>query len=333
MKKATLLFCIIALATACEKTIKKEENSNREEATIHDVELSLEQITEPDFNIENIPVSNTNIGTFPFINLPEGLEARKGAIQNKFDVCFFPINGTMTAFEGKLYKADVTAIQGESFSQSYFERSMQDYLKSIGAVKIYDGEITKEEYERYSKQDPNKGGSGDMGYWNQRIQFYMIRTKENGNVFIQFTSDNAGARLNILQEEALKQTITKITADEISKDLTEKGKVVLYINFDIDDAKITADGQEIVKQIAKALQENKNLKVSIEGHTDNSGEALYNKKLSQNRADAVLQKLVSEGIANKRLMSKGFGSEKPLTANDTEENKSKNRRVELIRIN
>lgn len=336
MKKTVLILGLSALIISCNQANKQQENneSNAVETSVEANEGKTEEAnSSAEFNIEDIAFSTTDIGDFPFINLPKGLEARKGAIQKNFDVCFFPINGVMTPFEGKLYKANVTAVQGEEYSQRYFEKSMEDYLLSVGAVKVFDGEITKEEFERYNKQDPNKGGSGDMGYWNQNMKFYVIRSQEKGNIYIQFTSNNAGGTLNVLQEEAFQQTITKVTADDIAKDLTEKGKSILYINFDVDKANITTEGKEVVTQIAEALQNDKSLKIAIEGHTDNTGDASHNKKLSNERANAVMNDLISNGIDKSRVTAKGFGAEKPLVANDSEENKAKNRRVELVRTN
>ena len=336
MKKTVLILGLSALIISCNQVNKQQENneSNAVETSVEANEGKTEEAnSSAEFNIEDIAFSTTDIGDFPFINLPKGLEARKGAIQKNFDVCFFPINGVMTPFEGKLYKANVTAVRGEEYSQRYFEKSMEDYLLSVGAVKVFDGEITKEEFERYNKQDPNKGGSGDMGYWDQNMKFYVIRSQEKGNIYIQFTSNNAGGTLNVLQEEAFQQTITKVTADDIAKDLTEKGKSILYINFDVDKANITTEGKEVVTQIAEALQNDKSLKIAIEGHTDNTGDASHNKKLSNERANAVMNDLIANGIDKSRVTAKGYGAENPLVANDSEENKAKNRRVELVRTN
>ncbi|MBB1137949.1 OmpA family protein [Myroides sp. C8-3] len=333
MKKTALIFGLSALIVSCNQSAKQQEGTeDSTEVTVEANEVKTEEANPAaDFNIEDVAFSTADIGDFPFINLPEGLEAHKGAIERKFDICFFPINGVMTPFEGKLYKANVGAVRGEEYSQRYFEKSMEDYLLSVGAVKVFDGEITKEEYERYNEQDPNKGGSGDMGYWNQNIKFFVIRSKEKGNIYIQFTSNNAGGKLNIVQEEAFKQTITKVSADDIAKDLTEKGKSILYINFDVDKSNITAEGKEVVTQIAEALQKDKNLNISIEGHTDNTGDAVHNKKLSNDRANSVMNVLITGGIDKARLSAIGFGSEKPLVINNSDENKAKNRRVELVK--
>lgn len=335
MKKTALIFGLSALIVSCNQSVKQQEGTeDSTEVTVEANEVKTEEAnTATDFNIEDIAFSTADIGDFPFINLPEGLRSMNKPLERKFDVCFFPINGVMTPFEGRLYKIYVTNERGEEYSQRYFEKSMEDYLLSVGAVKVFDGEITREEYDRYHKQDPNKGNDGDIGYGGEEIKFYVIRSKDKGNIYVQFNSNNAGGKLNILQEEAFKQTITKVTADEIVKDLTEKGKSILYINFDVDKSNITTDGKEVVTQIAEALKKDNSLQISIEGHTDNSGNAEHNKKLSDARANSVLNALVTDGIDKARLTAKGFGAEKPLAANDSEENKAKNRRVELVKVN
>lgn len=335
MKKTILLLALGTIILSCNK--KTNENQNSEVSGEQKEQTSSNDHANNDlkksFNIEDIPYSNADLGSFPFFTLPEGLTEQNKPLQKKFDVCFFPVNGVMTSFEGKLYKTNVTAKPGEEFSQRYFEKSIEDYLNSIGAVKVFDGEITKEEYDRYNKKDTNKGNEGDIGYTDEQIKFYVIRSKSKGNIYVQFSSNNAAGKLNILQEEVFQQTIKKVTADDIAKDLTEKGKSILYINFDVDKATISTDGKEVVNEIAQALKKNTALKIAIEGHTDNTGDAAHNKKLSNDRANAVLSTLIAQGIDKSRLSAKGFGAERPLVANDSEDNKSKNRRVELVKIN
>lgn len=326
------LFSVAIAATLIVSCNNKTEEKKTNNVAVDTNQNKENTIAGNGFDINEIPFSTADIGDFPFINLPQGLQEMNKPLVKEFDICFFPINGVMTPFEGKLYKTFVSPKEGEEFSQHFFEKSMADYLQSIGAVKVFDGEITKEEYERYNKQDPNKGGEGDMGYAGQNMKFWVLRTKDKGNVYIQYLSNNAGASLNVLQEANFKQTITKVTADDIANDLTKNGKSILYINFDVDQAKIAQEGDEIVTEIANALKKDNALKISIEGHTDNSGDAKHNKKLSNDRANAVMQKLITLGIDKTRLSAIGYGAEKPLVANDTEENKAKNRRVELVKV-
>ena len=69
----------------------------------------------------------------------------------------------------------------------------------------------------------------------------------------------------------------------------------------------------------------------MQGHTDDRGSASYNKKLSGRRANAVKIYLVSHGIAPSRLASNGYGFERPLVANDSDQNRALNRRVQFLR--
>lgn len=90
-----------------------------------------------------------------------------------------------------------------------------------------------------------------------------------------------------------------------------------------DDAKATLDG------VAKAINEQPNLSVEIGGHTDNVGNAAFNQKLSEQRAESVRQYLISKGVSPGRLKSHGYGSSQPVASNDSAAGRAENRRVEF----
>jgi outer membrane protein OmpA-like peptidoglycan-associated protein len=114
--------------------------------------------------------------------------------------------------------------------------------------------------------------------------------------------------------------------------LDKDGHVALYINFDVDKATIRPDSEPIVAEIVKLLEANPDLKIRIEGHTDNTGADDHNQTLSKNRAASVYGALLTKGIAQDRLQSAGFGAAKPIADNTTEEGKAKNRRVEIVKL-
>ncbi|HYA62925.1 MAG TPA: OmpA family protein, partial [Candidatus Sulfotelmatobacter sp.] len=116
------------------------------------------------------------------------------------------------------------------------------------------------------------------------------------------------------------------TADSLKADLEKYGRAVLYINFDFNKATIRPDGKPIVAQVLKLMKDNPELKLAINGHTDNIGSASYNLKLSEERAKAVVDALVTSGISRSRLASAGFGPNQPIADNDTEKGRAKNRR-------
>ena len=134
--------------------------------------------------------------------------------------------------------------------------------------------------------------------------------------------------LTIVEKADVKQ---EITANDMLNALNTTGKAVLYINFDTGESTIRDESKPIVDQIILLLKSNAGINISIEGHTDSQGDNASNLTLSENRARAVMNAIVTGGIDSNRLISKGFGEDKPIADNATEEGRAKNRRVELIK--
>jgi OmpA-OmpF porin, OOP family len=115
-------------------------------------------------------------------------------------------------------------------------------------------------------------------------------------------------------------------------EIVEKGRTTLEVLFDFDKSTIKGNYSRDIDALADVMRKYEDLNVTIEGHTDNlnrSKNPNYNKKLSQRRADAVKKYLVEKsGIDARRLTAIGFGAEKPIASNETEEGRQKNRRVE-----
>lgn len=150
-----------------------------------------------------------------------------------------------------------------------------------------------------------------------------VKIDENGND----NSDNYV--LTILEIEAMKQ---EVTSDDILKALNTDGHIALYINFGTGKSDIKSESQKIIDEIAEMLKSNPTLKISIEGHTDNVGNSQSNQTLSENRAKAVMNAIISKGNDKTRLLSKGWGQTKPIEDNKTEDGKAKNRRVEIVKL-
>lgn len=113
--------------------------------------------------------------------------------------------------------------------------------------------------------------------------------------------------------------------------LEEDVSVSLNVNFATNSADVINDSVDDIKEVAEFLRSYPETTVVIEGHTDSSGAAAYNKVLSQRRAEAVVKILVEQlGVANSRVTAVGYGQERPLVANDTAANKAKNRRVTAV---
>ncbi|RJP62735.1 MAG: OmpA family protein [Ignavibacteriales bacterium] len=114
--------------------------------------------------------------------------------------------------------------------------------------------------------------------------------------------------------------------------LTEGKIVTTGIKFDVNKATIKPESMGVINDIFNLLKENADLKFSVEGHTDSDGNEEFNLKLSEERAVAVVNKLVEMGVSASRLKAKGWGESKPLVENSTPEGKANNRRVEFIKF-
>ena len=111
--------------------------------------------------------------------------------------------------------------------------------------------------------------------------------------------------------------------------IIEKGRQTLNVEFDFDKSTIKKGYDKDINDLAKVMKDYPDLNVVIEGHTDNVGTAAYNKKLSQRRAEAVKQYMVEQdGINANRITAEGFGFDRPIASNDTDEGRQQNRRVE-----
>ncbi len=108
-------------------------------------------------------------------------------------------------------------------------------------------------------------------------------------------------------------------------------KMVLEgVNFDYDKATLRPEDIAIIDRDAATLDKWGNVNIEVAGHTDDRGSDEYNLNLSQQRAEAVRNYLISKGVAADRLTAKGYGESQPVAGNDTDEGRLKNRRVELV---
>lgn len=112
-----------------------------------------------------------------------------------------------------------------------------------------------------------------------------------------------------------------------SKDIVLEG-----VTFATGRATLTGESSTILDRVAEALVANPDVRVEVQGHTDNTGSVAGNNRISQARADAVRQYLISKGVAANRLTARGYGPSRPRADNRTAEGRAENRRVELERI-
>ena len=173
---------------------------------------------------------------------------------------------------------------------------------------------------------------GTTPYEDQRYTVVKV-TKDGKEVWAQVdTAWGRGYYLTIVEKQAMAQEVVA-SAALFQSGLKASGHVeVPGIYFDTGKSELKPESDAAVEEIAKLLKADPALKVYVVGHTDNVASLDLNTKLSQARAEAVVQALVSKhGIAAARLIGRGAGPLAPVASNDTDDGRAKNRRVELVK--
>ena len=188
-------------------------------------------------------------------------------------------------------------------------RNYQNAARSVGGQVLYDsGDATTIRLNKNGKET-----------W-----LSIHTSNEASGMFITMT---------IIEKQAMQQDVT-IDAAAMASSIADTGSVAIYgINFDTASSVIKSDSEPAIDEIAKLLTNKPALKVYIVGHTDMVGDAASNVKLSQARAQSVINELVTKHhIAATRLVAFGNGPYAPIASNKTDEGRAKNRRVELVEI-
>jgi len=185
-------------------------------------------------------------------------------------------------------------------------RNIQDALKKIGGTVVFDDNF-------------NKCST-------------IVVQQDGKEIWVEVRSYNNMYRLTTVEKKAMAQEVVA-TAEVFANDIRATGHASIYgINFDTGKATIKPESAQAIGEVAKLLKMDATLKIYVVGHTDNVGGLESNLKLSQDRAEAVVQELVrTHGIAAGRLKSFGCGLYAPMAANDSEDGRAKNRRVELVK--
>jgi OmpA-OmpF porin, OOP family len=229
--------------------------------------------------------------------------------ENKFDQALIMIDEDPDSSKNLKPEGEKTFIKyqyeesaGKAPSYLQVRRNYQNAAKALKAIILVDR-------ERYTAMQIDKSGG--------RIY-----------ISIELFNDGRSIDLTIVEQKAMVQ---EITANDMWQALQKDGFMSLYINFDTSKATIKPESAGIIDQIVALMKSQPSLKLSIEGHTDSQGTPESNKTLSLNRAKAVIKAVSEGGISASRMSAVGWGQEKPVADNRTEEGRAKNRRVEIVK--
>lgn len=195
--------------------------------------------------------------------------------------------------------------------------------------KTIDG-ITLEPIEaRIEIVDNDKGEIVATYISNSKTGVYLIPLPSGKNYGIAIEADGYlfhSDNINISPDDEFEEIVNQIKLINIK----EGSKIILRnLFFDSDQSNLRNQSQVELNRLVDLLQNYSTLKIEISGHTDNVGSYAHNQELSKQRAQAVVDYLIENGIDASRLTAKGYSYDHPIAPNDTEENRQLNRRVEF----
>jgi len=286
------------------------------------------------FDIQGIPVSTAKIPPFPFVQVAENDAYSKE--EKTFERVHVLAGDQLKPVEGHLFD---TSLRAEKMSGLEIYRNYDHALRELGAVPV--GKINSGDDAFIERNGGDKSAifkrmhltelPDDMPEDAPPFTEYLLRTPDK-NIWIGVNIyGSESVRLIILEEKAMEQKVKLISATEMATQIGKEGHIALHMNFDTDSDTIRPDSQPVVQEIAKLLRTDAQLKLKVEGHTDNTGDPAHNRTLSGKRAQSVVHAVAAQGIDAGRMQAAGLGADRPVADNGTEAGRALNRRVELVK--
>lgn len=253
----------------------------------------------------------------------------------EFGLMNFPV-GDPDADNENIIKSEV--VEGKIMAYTYYLKDDKKPASGLQVMRNFQNAAQKNggfilgEYQGWCT-GMYEGGGGDIndGYipfgngctnWGSTLKF----AKDGKEIWVYVQLSDQGYDMVVAEKESMTQDIE---ANEMFDKINAGESLTLYINFETGKSAIKSDSQSIIDELNIMLSSNTDLKIVIEGYTDNVGNASANKTLSDQRAASVKAALVKDGISADRIKTVGYGQDKPISENLTEEGRAKNRRVEI----
>lgn len=215
--------------------------------------------------------------------------------------------------------------------------AIQRFCDEDGNNMQVEGMVTSLYYECDCDIDPMKiinsltrvvSDLGGKVYGEGPNQRWMVLKHENRLLWVDLFAEDFYYTLTIIEKGDL---VSEISPESFLNDLNLNGRSVIYFNFDRNMCIIKEECKPVISLISEALKGSPDLKILIVGYTDDIGSLDANIMLSTNRAVAIANALVEDGIDASRIEAQGLGEEKPIASNETLEGRTLNNRIEIIK--
>ena len=217
-------------------------------------------------------------------------------------------------------------ISADSHSKDIIVR--WEWMNTSGTKNEGEGQISNSAYDEWYHCSLSFNKRALKVYINQTRVINIPNASQASQFYVYGCGSNKASDLLYIRNVRIAKGAVPLY-DRMMSD----GKFITYgITFDVGKSTIKPESMGEINRIVQLMNENPDLKFSVEGHTDSTGNAASNQTLSEARSKAIVAKLVEMGIAADRLTSSGKGQTTPIADNATDEGRAKNRRVEFVKI-
>ena len=282
-----------------------------------------------------IPISKAELGDFPYFKTLQHYYPR-----NNSDSIVFSNNRTYF-YDGKnLFTIDGKVLSG-TFSYNYGIEKLSVFgciqefdkvIETLGGKKVYTGKMPEEQLKALAGEDLSTLGSrGQVVHHAYKgIIEYVIKTADK-EVWVQLVpydlDDNYS--LLVIEKDVPLLTINTTKENELIDDLEKNKKGVMHFSFEPDNENLETESKDELLSLVAVYQKHPDWILNLDCYSASIGKAEYTLTLTEKRARAIKQELLNLGVKSNAVIAKGWGDQKPVAPNDTEQGKFANTRIEI----
>lgn len=283
----------------------------------------------------NIPVSKADLGTFPYFKTLNNFYATDSLTIENNRVYFydgkkyFTIDGMVSSQNLNIKNSNEKTISEFGCIQEF-----DKVISTLGGIKIYAGKLPEEPLKSLAGSDivalASKSQIAGSAFYG--LVEYVIKTPEK-EVWVQLVPYTLASKfytLLVVEKTTPLLSLNTNRENRILSDLEKSKKAVVHFSFQPDDTALLTDSKDEILSLVGVFQAHPSWKLNLECYSAPVGKPEYTLALTNRRADAIKQELINLGVKSASVETKGFGDQKPLVSNDTEQGRLTNTRVEIV---
>ena len=288
------------------------------------------------FDIKSLPLSKADLGTFPYVKTLPNFTARDSVTieQNR---TYFYDGKTYLPVDGQVSSQKLNVRDSNQKIPSEFQiiQAFDQLVATLGGKKVFEGKLPDELVKKITTHDLVELGArhqvAPSAFYG--VVEYVIKTPEK-EVWLQVVPSSIGSHFYTLlvvekQSQLLSTNINK--ANGVLSELEQKAKAITYLDFVPDKTELLTQSSDELLALVGVFQTHPDWKLRVDIHSAPVGKPAYILDLTQKRAIALKDTLVSLGVKPTNIETTGLGDTKPLVSNENEADRRTNTRIEVFK--